>query len=193
MRGSISTQRLPASSVSSAGTFSMKTARRLLRGLVERDRREDDRQPARRGTPRAAARSPPRRSSRSQTSGDAGSVKPTLTSTTIRAGRRPKPARPWKPSWRDPARGSRLPAPGCRRPRARARAPRRPARAATSAAASPGCGGSRPVSSSQRASTLLERRAEVERERLAALLALARPLGLGRLASAVPSSPMTTP
>src|SRR6187200_1346858 len=37
--------------------------------------------------------------SSSQTSGEAGSVKPRLTSTTTRAGRRPKPARPWNPSW----------------------------------------------------------------------------------------------
>src|SRR6187200_1843598 len=37
--------------------------------------------------------------SSSQTSGEAGSVKPRLTSTTTRAGRRPKPARPWNLSW----------------------------------------------------------------------------------------------
>jgi hypothetical protein len=93
MRGSISVHGLPASRVSSAGTLSMNTAAACLPAssyatVVNATGRPAARNPS---SSRAIADTT---SSRSQTRGDAGSVKPRLTSITTSAGRRPKPARP---------------------------------------------------------------------------------------------------
>ena len=93
MRGSISVHGLPASSVSSAGTFAMNTAAACFAASSYATVVNATGSPAARNPPSScpiASTTP----SRSQTSGEAGSVKPRLTSTTTRAGRRPKPARP---------------------------------------------------------------------------------------------------
>ncbi len=174
MRGSISTHRLPASSVSSAGTLSMKTAAacrpRRTTTVVKTTGSSASRN---------ASSSLPIASTTSVEVADerrVGVGEPAVDVDHEQGGRRPRPRPPWKPSCLMQLSGS-----GRRPLRERARAPPHRARAATSAAASP----ARRLEPGLRLAVrehVLERRPEVERERLPALLALARPLRVrGRL------------
>ena len=161
-RGSISTQRVPGRSTFSAGDLAQEDGRGRLPHVVVDDRGEEDRHAGAARPRRARAGAPTSTSSRSHASGDDGSVKPKLRSTTTTAGRSPNPAAPPKSATARPLQ------------RGLAALQRRPAqRLGRRRRRQPGLG----LAVRER---LLDRRPEVERQRVAALGPLARPLGLRR-------------
>ena len=126
--------------------------RRVLAALVVGHGREDDRYGRSRAPRPAAAAMASTTESRSHTSGDAGSVKPRLTSITIRAGLCPKPTLPWNPSCLMPRSllytGAGIPSPALTRASASS-----PGSSGDHRSGTAGTGGSSPVSSLQLASS----------------------------------------